>query len=168
MSEFGTTNYKGEEYDLTSQAVYDGQAYMNREEYYVATATKDGLNYLAYFLIVDGENEDAGHACDWDNASFVTHVDRKFSLRNRAKIQEQLVKMGKRIGAFSKEMEDLSIKEMEKVIGYLEHMNTIDVKANGKDSVVLVQGYPDSDRVDFRLVDRADYMSMNNILYKDI
>ena len=168
MSEFGTTNYKGEEYDLTSQALYDGQKYMNREEYYVATATKNGLSYLVYFLIVDGENEDASHACNWDNASFITHVDEDFSLRNRAKIQEQLMKNGKHIGAFSKEMEDLSIKEMEKVIGYLEHMNTIDVKANGKDSVVLVWEYPDSDRVDFRLVDRADYMSMNNILYKDI
>ena len=164
MSEFGTTNYKGEEYDLTSQAVYDGQKYMNREEYYVATATKDGLSYLVYFLIVDGENEDASHACNWDNASFITHVDEDFSLRNRAKIQEQLMKNGKHIGAFSKEMEDLSIKEMEKVLGYLEHMNTIDVKVKGQDSVVLVWGYPDSDRVDFRLVDRKYY----NTLHKDI
>ena len=164
MSEFGTTNYKGEEYNLTSQAVYDGQAYMNREEYYVATATKDEESFMAYFLIIDGEDEDASHACNWDNASFITHVDEDFSLRNRVKIQEKLIAMGKHIGAFSKEMEDLSIKEMEKVLGYLEHMNTIDVKANGKDSVVLVWEYPDSDRVDFRLVDRKYY----NTLRKDI
>ena len=129
---------------------------------------KNGLSYLVYFLIVDGENEDASHACNWDNASFITHVDEDFSLRNRAKIQEQLMKNGKHIGAFSKEMEDLSVKEMEKVLWYLEHMNTIDVKANGKDSVVLVWEYPDSDRVDFRLFDRADYMNANNTLYKDI
>ena len=57
---------------------------------------------------------------------------------------------------------------MEKVLGYLEHMNTIDVKANGQDSVVLVWDYPDSDRVDFRLVDRKSYTDMNNTLYKDI
>lgn len=163
MSEFGTTNYKGEEYDLTSQAVYDCQALLNKERYYVATAKKDEETFLAYFLVIDG-----GHICDWDNASFITHVDENFSLRNRAKIQEQLMKNGKHIGAFSKEMEDLSIKEMEKVIGYLEHMNTIDVRVNGKDCLVMVWDYPDSDRVDFRLVDRADYMNANNTLYKDI
>lgn len=167
MSEFGTTNYKGEEYDLTSQAVFDGQAFLNKEEYYVSTATKDGLSYLVYFLVID-KSEGIAYACDWCNASFITHVDEDFSLRNRAKIQEKLIATGKHIGAFSKEMEDLSIKEMEKVLGYLEHMNTIDVKANGKDSVVLVWEYPDSDRVDFRLVDRADYMNANNTLYKDI
>lgn len=163
MSEFGTTNYKGEEYELTSQAVYDGQAYMNKEEYYVSTATKDGLSYLAYFLVID-KSEGIAYACEWDNASFITHVDEDFSLRNRAKIQEKLTATGKHIGAFSKEMEDLSIKEMEKVIGYLEHMNTIDVRVNGKDCLVMVWDYPDSDRVDFRLVDRKYY----NTLRKDI
>ena len=166
MSEFGTTNYKGEQYELTSQAVYDGQAFLNKEEYYVATATKDGLSYLAYFLVID-KSEGIAYACDWDNASFITHVDENFSLRNRAKIQEQLMKNGKHIGAFSKEMEDLSIKEMEKVLGYLEHMNTIDVNANGKDSVVLVWDYPNSDRVDFRLIDRADYMNHYTKIFKN-
>ena len=164
MGEYGETTYKGEQYTVTSETVFDNMRHLMGENYYVATAEKDGRNYMAYFLVIDGEDEDGSHACDWDNASFITHVDEDFSLRNRAKIQEQLMKNGKHIGAFSKEMEDLSIKEMEKVIGYLEHMNTIDVRVNGKDCLVMVWDYPDSDRVDFRLVDRADYST----LHKDI
>ena len=72
---YGKTTFNNEVYTLTSEAVFDNQQYNNGEEYYVADAIKDGKEYQVYFLIIDGGNEEASNACDWENADFIEEVE---------------------------------------------------------------------------------------------
>ena len=66
------TNFEGKELTLTQEAYYNAGSGM-----YEAHATdKDGKEYIAYFEILDGHEDDEWEdtMCDWDNASNVQEI----------------------------------------------------------------------------------------------
>lgn len=64
------TNFEGKELTLTQEAYYNNGLYQ-------AHATdKDGKEYIAYFEILEGHEDDEWEdtMCDWDNASNVQEI----------------------------------------------------------------------------------------------
>lgn len=66
------TNFEGKELTLTQEAYYNAGSGM-----YEAHATdKDGKEYMVYFEILDGHEDDEWEdtMCDWDNASKIFKI----------------------------------------------------------------------------------------------
>lgn len=64
------TNFEGKELTLTQEAYYNNGLYQ-------AHATdKDGKEYIVYFEIIDGHENDEfeDSMCDWDNATSIFEI----------------------------------------------------------------------------------------------
>lgn len=79
---YGTTEYEGKEYALTADAEFCGVQnlrinnsvfVLDDNNYSAPCIDKDGVEYTAYFAVIDDEAE-LEDACDWYEASYVKKV----------------------------------------------------------------------------------------------
>lgn len=62
------------DYNLFTDAVYDNRQHYDGNEYYASVVEKEGKYYLAYFLVIDPENDDGSHVCDFETITYLEKI----------------------------------------------------------------------------------------------
>lgn len=88
-------------------------------------------------------------------------------MKNKLKIQEKLLSIGMTLGCYDKEIEKLSVVELQKVLNNMEFgSGDIGVKIRRKDYIVEV--YHVDNEVDFNLMEPKEYaQTYGRIFHQD-